>query len=53
MAKLNAGAFDQPLVFAVAITFTVVGMIALMSWFFASVHWTGPLGLLKGGVVQG
>jgi hypothetical protein len=53
MAKLDAGAFDQPLVFAVAITLTVVGMMAMLGWFFASVHWTGPLGLLKGGVVQG
>jgi hypothetical protein len=42
---------DQPLVFAFAITFTVVGMMAVLSWGFASLHWTGPLGLLKGGVV--
>ena len=41
---------DQPLVFAFAITFTVVGMIAVMGWLFASIGWTGPLGLLKGGV---
>jgi hypothetical protein len=42
--------FDQPLVFAFAITFTVVGMMALLSWAFGSMGWTGPLGLLKGGV---
>jgi hypothetical protein len=42
--------FDQPLVFAVAITFTVVGMIALMSWGARSMGLTGLLGLLKGGV---
>jgi hypothetical protein len=48
MAKLTD--LDQPLVFAFAITFTVVGMMALFSWFFASVKWTGPLGLMKGGV---
>jgi hypothetical protein len=41
---------DQPLVFAFAITFTVVGMTALLSWVFSSLRWTGPLGLLKGGV---
>jgi hypothetical protein len=41
---------DQPLVFAFAITFTVVGMIAVLSWLFASLHLTGPLGLLKGGM---
>lgn len=44
--------FDQPIVFAIAITMTVVGMIAVLSWVFATLGWTGPLGLLKGGVVQ-
>jgi hypothetical protein len=53
MPKVDAGSFDQPLVFAAAITFTVIGMMALLGWFFASMHWTGPLGLVKGGVVQG
>jgi hypothetical protein len=43
--------YDQPLVFAFAITFTVIGMMALLSWAFASLHWTGPLGLVKGGVM--
>lgn len=43
--------FDQPLVFAFAITFTVIGMMALLSWVFASLHWSGPLGLVKGGVL--
>jgi hypothetical protein len=43
--------YDQPLVFAFAITFTVIGMMALLSWMFASLHWTGPLGLVKGGVM--
>jgi hypothetical protein len=42
--------FDQPLVFAFAITFTVVGMMAVLSWAFSSMHWSGPLGLLKGGM---
>lgn len=41
---------DQPIVFAVAVTFTVVGMLAVMSWLFATLGWTGPLGLMKGGV---
>jgi len=43
--------FDQPLVFAFAITFTVIGMGAVISWAFASLGWTGPLGLMKGGVM--
>lgn len=43
---------DQPIIFAFAITFTVIGMIAIGSWAFAALGWTGPLGLLKGGVMQ-
>lgn len=42
--------FDQPLVFAFAITFVVLGMMAVLSWGFAKLNWTGPLGLVKGGV---
>ena len=49
MAELSK--YDQPLIFAFAITFTVIGMMALLSWAFASMHWTGPLGLVKGGVM--
>lgn len=43
---------DKPAVFALSITFVVLGTIAIMSWAFQSLHWTGPLGLVKGGVVQ-
>lgn len=43
--------FDQPLVFALAITFTVIGMTAILGWAFHSLNWTGPLGLVKGGVM--
>jgi hypothetical protein len=43
--------FDQPIVFAFAITFTVLGMMAVFSWLFATLGWGGPLGLVKGGVV--
>jgi hypothetical protein len=42
---------DQPLIFAFAITFTVIGMMAIFSWAFSSLGWTGPLGLVKGGVM--
>lgn len=42
--------FDQPLIFALSITFVVVGMMAILGWFFSSAGWTGPLGLIKGGV---
>lgn len=47
----DLGQYDQPLVFAFAITFTVIGMMALLSWVFSSMGWTGPLGLVKGGVM--
>lgn len=47
---IKAETFDQPLVFAFAITFTVIGMIAILGWLFSSLNWTGPLGLVKGGV---
>jgi hypothetical protein len=43
---------DKPIIFAVSITFVVVGMLALLGWIFSSLHWTGPLGLVKGGVVN-
>lgn len=42
--------YDHPLVFAVSITFVVIGMMSMLSWMFASLKWTGPLGLVKGGV---
>lgn len=43
--------FDQPLVFAFAVTFTVIGMTAVLGALFSKLHWTGPLGLVKGGVM--
>jgi hypothetical protein len=42
---------DKPAVFAVSITLVVLGTMALMSWLFTTLKWTGPLGLVKGGVV--
>jgi hypothetical protein len=41
--------FDQPIIFAISITFVVLGMMALLAWIFASLGWSGPLGLVKGG----
>jgi hypothetical protein len=48
---VKASDFDQPLVFALAITLTVLGMMAFLSWGFSKMNLTGPLGLVKGGVV--
>lgn len=50
MAKLQK--LDKPIVFALSITFVVVGMVSLLGVLFYHLNWTGPLGLVKGGVVQ-
>jgi hypothetical protein len=52
MPKLSTADFDQPIVFAIAITMVVIAGMSFLGWAFASLHWTGPLGLVKGGVVQ-
>lgn len=44
---------DYPIVFLFTITIGVVGLMAVMAWLFASLGWSGPLGLLKGGVMTG
>jgi hypothetical protein len=49
--KLSLDKLDQPLIFAFAIIMVVVGGMALLSWLFCKLKWTGPLGLVKGGVV--
>jgi hypothetical protein len=49
MAKLED--FDQPIIFLFAVTIGVIGMMAVMSWLFVKLKWTGPLSLIKGGVV--
>jgi hypothetical protein len=41
---------DHPLVFLVVLTIGVIGVTSLLGWLFASLKWTGPLGLVKGGV---
>jgi hypothetical protein len=52
MMAVSLKTFDKPIVFAIAVTFVVLGMMAVMSWAFNAWGWTGPLGLTKGGVVQ-
>lgn len=49
---MEAETWDHAVVFAFALILTVVGGISLLSWLFASLKWTGPLGVLKGGVVS-
>jgi len=48
---LKAETWDHPLIFLIAVTLGVIGLMAFMSWGFASLGWTGPLGLVKGGVM--
>lgn len=43
--------FDNSLVFAIAVFLVVVGLWGVASWGFSAAGWTGPLSLLKGGVV--
>jgi len=43
---------DQPIIFALTITLVVVGTIAVLSWLFMALGWTGPLSVLKGGFIQ-
>lgn len=50
MAKVKLTDLDQPVIFALSITLVVIGTMAVMGWFFSSVGWSGPLGLVKGGV---
>lgn len=49
---LEAETWDHALIFGLAVIFTVVGGISLLSWAFASLGWSGPLGVVKGGVVS-
>ena len=50
---MDLGKLDQPIIFALAIIMVVAGGFALLSWLFKSLGWSGPLGLMKGGVMQG
>lgn len=50
---IKAENFDHPLIFLFILTLGVIGMSALLGWGFSALHWTGPLGLVKGGVHNG
>lgn len=50
---LKTDDFDHPLVFLFVITLGVIAMMSVISWGLSCAHITGPLGLFKGGVVQG
>jgi hypothetical protein len=45
--------FDHPIVFLFIMTLGVFSMAAILSWGLASIGFTGPLGLFKGGVMSG
>jgi hypothetical protein len=47
---IKASDFDHPIVFLFVLTIGVIAMQAFLAWGFATLGWTGPLGLVKGGV---
>lgn len=51
--KFNPTDLDHPIVFGFTMFLVVVGFIAIFSWIFASLGWTGPLSVLKGGYITG
>lgn len=42
--------FDHPIVFSFTMAILVIAWMALFSWLFRSLGWTGPLSLVSGGV---
>lgn len=44
---------DKPIIFLLVVTFGVIAMMAFLSWGFSALGWSGPLGLIKGGVANG
>jgi len=47
---LKATDFDHPIVFLFVVSVGVIAVMALFAWMFAALGWSGPLGLVKGGV---
>jgi hypothetical protein len=45
---MNLSDLDHPIVFLLAVTLGVVGLMALGSWAFTSMGWKGPARLLRG-----
>lgn len=43
---------DHPIVFLLVITLGVVGMMAVLSWGFTALGWSGPLAVVKGGFIS-
>jgi hypothetical protein len=50
MASLDS--LDKPIIFLIVITMGVIAMMALLSWGFSALGWTGPLSLVKGGACK-
>jgi hypothetical protein len=51
MAIFKRDDFDHPLVFSLAITLVVLFWFGAMSWGFSHFKMTGPLSVVKGGVM--
>jgi hypothetical protein len=51
MAVFSRETFDHPLVFSFAITLIVIFWFAVLGWAFTKLNASGPLSLVKGGVM--
>ena len=47
---MKAADFDHPIIFLFVVSVGVIAVMALLAWMFAALGWSGPLGLVKGGV---
>jgi hypothetical protein len=51
MAFFSRDTFDHPLVFSLAVTLVVIFWLGVFGWFLTSTKATGPLSVVKGGVM--
>jgi hypothetical protein len=51
MAIFSRETFDHPLVFSIAITLVVIFWMGVRGWGLTKMRATGPLGVVKGGVM--
>jgi hypothetical protein len=52
MAKVSREMFDHPLVFSIAVTLVVIFWFGVFGWGLTKIRATGPLSVVKGGVMQ-
>ena len=52
MALFSRETFDHPLIFSIAITLVVIFWFGVFGWGLTKFRMTGPLSVVKGGVMQ-